>query len=336
MKRLCSALLALCVLMLAGCAKKDEPAPVVPPAPPPAVEPVPAQPEPVPPEEDDSAAVLGIHGLKVPVPKDYLDLLVIETELEAWNAHRTPLVSFAEKASVEAGKLDNHDEEWGDGFLCTVSVLDRIGFEDWLSGSGFDMGEHVFARDGENAYYLVSYPTDVRIYRAGGTNRPAEEIEGLDSWIELNDWAEALPGEIAALNGLTAYDASELFAADYTYAGEHAELGYRVPGDPMDLILLELSQPAAQGEGGVWCVERVRYVYSDYNFTDTQLVFPVALGADETAADYYARLQAECDAGQHPELLTPQGAALDYARRDAWLFGEDTSETDFEWIDSLG
>lgn len=336
MKRLCSALLALCVLMLAGCAKKDEPAPVVPPAPPPAVEPVPAQPEPEPPEEDDSVAVLGIHGLKVPVPKGYLDLLVIETELEAWNAHRTPLVSFAEKASVEAGKLDNHDEDWGDGMLCILSRLDRIGFEDWLSSSGPDMGEHLFARGGENAYYLVSYPTDVRIYRAGGTNRPAEEIEGLDSWIELNDWAEALPGEIAALNGLTAYDASELFAADYTYAGEHAELGYRVPGDPMDLILLELSQPAAQGEGGVWCVERVRYVYSDYNFTDTQLVFPVALGADETAEDYYARLQSECDAGEHPELLTPRGAALDYARHAAWLFGEDTSETDFEWIDSLG
>ena len=336
MKRKLAVLLALCAL-LAGCAKQNAASPTAPVAPAPAPAVAPPAPAQVTEEaQNDSANVSAFHGLKVPIPTEYLDLLVADAELETWNEHRTPLVSFAERASVEAGQIDHPDEDWGDGMLCILSRLDRIGFEDWLSSSGPDMGEHLFARDGENAFYLVSYPTDVRIYRAGGTNRPAEEIEGLDSWIELNDWAEALPGEIAALNGLTAYDASELFAADYTYAGEHAELGYRVPGDPMDLILLELSQPAAQGEGGVWCVERVRYVYSDYNFTDTQLVFPVALGADETAADYYARLQAECDAGQHPELLTPQGAALDYARRDAWLFGEDTSETDFEWIDSLG
>ena len=75
---------------------------------------------------------------------------------------------------------------------------------------------------------------------------------------------------------------------------------------------------------------------SDYNFTDTQLVFPVAFGVDEAAADYYARLQAECSAGEHPELLTPTGAALDYARRVTWIFGEDVSATDFERIELVG
>lgn len=334
MKRNFAALLALCAFLLAGCAKNDVEPPVAPEEPPPAVEPAPVQQ--AEPEAEDPIAVSAFHGLKVPIPKEYMDLLVIVSELETWSAHRTPLVSFAEKASVEAGKLDNHDEEWGDGFLCTVSALDRIGFEDWLSGSGMDMGERLFARGDEDTYYLISYPTDVRLYRVGGTNRPAEEIGGLENWIALCDWAETLPDEIVALNGLTAYDASELWSADYTYGGEHAELGYHVPGGPMDLILLELSQPATQGAGGVWCVERVRYVYSDYDFTDTQLVFPAALGFEETAADYYARLQSECDAGENPELLTPRGAALDYAKRSAWLFGEDVSETDFELIESLG
>lgn len=335
MKRRFAVLLALCALLLAGCSKKTEPEPVLtPPEPrPPAVEPAPAQPEP---EPEDPIAISAFHGVKVPIPREYMDLLVIDAELETWSAHRTPLVSFAEKASVEAGQLDHPGEDWGDGFLCTVSQLDRIGFEDWLSSSGPDMGENVFARDAADTYYLVSYPTDVRIYRVGGTNRPAEEIEGLDEWRALTEWAYALPQEIAALNEWEAYDASDLFEADYTYAGEHVELGYRIPGDPMDLILLELSQPAAQGAGGVWCVERVRYVYSAYDFTDTHLVFPAALGFEETAADYYARLQAECEAGEHPALLTPQGAALDYAKQAAWLFGEDVSETDFEWIEALG
>ena len=137
-------------------------------------------------------------------------------------------------------------------------------------------------------------------------------------------------------NGLTAYDASELFDADYTYGGEHVELGYRFPGEPMDLVLLSLSQPAKQGDGGVWCVERVHYVYTDYDMTDTQLVFPAALGVDQTAADYYADLQAACDAGESPELLTPTGAAVRYARSAAWLFGEDVSASDFEVVESLG
>ena len=336
MKRKLAVLLALCAL-LAGCAKQNAASPTAPVAPAPAPAVAPPAPAQVTEEaQNDSANVSAFHGLKVPIPTEYLDLLVADAELETWNEHRTPLVSFAERASVEAGQIDHPDEDWGDGMLCILSRLDHIGFEDWLSSSGPDMGEHVFARDGENAYYLVTYPTDVRIYRAGGTNRPAEEIEGLDSWVELNDWAEALPGEIVALNGLTAYDAGELFAADYTYGGEHVELGCRFPGRPMDLVILSLSQPARQGAGGVWCVERVRYVYSDYEWADTMLVFPVTLGFDEAAADCYARLQSECDAGEHPELLSPRGAALDYAKRTAWLFGEDVSATDFEIIEAVG
>ena len=64
---------------------------------------------------------------------------------------------------------------------------------------------------------------------------------------------------------------------------------------------LVLSQPAKQGEGGLWCVERVFDVFGNsyFRFPDTHLA----------AADYYAALQAECDAGKHPELLTPLGAA---------------------------
>lgn len=338
MKRILTALLALSMLLPTGCAKKTdappaespaEPAPIVEPAAPePAAEPEPPAEEPIPVSE--------FHGLKVPIPQEYLELLVIDPEPETWSAHRTPLVSFSERASVEAGQADRHDEDWGDGFLCTVSTLDRIGFEDWLSGGGSDMGEYVFARDGEETYYLISYPTDVRLYRVGGIDGTFTEIEGLDEWRMLNEWADALPDELVAANALTAYDASDLLNADYTYGGTHVELACRFPGEPMDLCVFSLSQPAKQGEGGVWCVERVQFIYSDYNFTDLQLVFPVALGFDEAAADYYARLQAECDAGEHPALLTPRGAALDYAKRSVWIFGEDISETDFELIEAVG
>ena len=327
MKRCLSVLLVLCVLLLAGCGKKSN---TPPPAEPEPTEDIASVPPPPPPVED-KVTVYTFGKLEIPVEKEYGDLLIVNTELEAWNAHRAPLISFSEKASVEAGQLDHPGEDWGDGMLCSVTRLDRIGFESFLSGDD-SPGSVVFARDGEDTYYLIDYPTDVRLYR--GDKEP--DSVSLAMWQRLNDWAQSLPEEIVTRNGLTAYDASELFNADYTYGGAHAELGCRFPGEPMDLVVLALSQPAKQGEGGVWCVERVRCVYSDYDMTDTQLVFPAALGVDRTAADYYADLQRSCDAGEDPDLLTPEGAAVRYAKSAAWLFGEDVSASDFETVESLG
>ena len=327
MKRCLSVLLVLCVLLLAGCGKKSNTPPPAEPEPTEDIASVPAPPPPV----EDKVTVYTFGKLEIPVEKEYGDLLIVNTELEAWNAHRAPLISFSEKASVEAGQLDHPGEDWGDGMLCSVTRLDRIGFESFLSGDD-SPGSVVFARDGEDTYYLIDYPTDVRLYR--GDKEPDSVSRSV--WSRLLAWAEALPDEILSRNAITAYDAHELLDADYTYPGEHIELGYRIPGEPMDLVLLALSQPVKQGEGGVWCVERVRYVYSDYDMTDTHMVFPAALGIDLTAADYYARLQQECDAGEHSELLTPQGAALGYARTAAWLFGEDVSATDFEVVEALG
>jgi hypothetical protein len=250
---------------------------------------------------------------------------------EAWSEHWQPLLSLTEKASVEDFARDHPGEDWGVGWICTLARLDRIGFEEWASGD--DTGTSLFARDDAGNYYLISRPTDVRLYRSGGE---AAEGAGLEGWNALNDWAEGLSDTLIGRNGLTAYDAHELFDYDYTYPGAHVELGCRFPGEPMDLAVLSLSQPARQGEGGVWCVERIRFVYSDYGWTETHLVFPAALGIDEAAAAYYERLQAECDAGGHDELLTPRGAAQDYARRSAWLFGEDISASDFVEIRALG
>ena len=339
MKRLFAPLLALCVL-LAGCAKTDTAPPEAPQIAEPSAVSAPraedtpsAAPAPVsetPPPADGDVTVYTVDGLEIPVPREYDALITADTDLEAWSEHWRPLISFAETASVEAGQRIHPDEDWGDGELCTLMRLDRIGFEEWLSGDS--AGAHLFARDGAEAYYLMVRPTDVRLLRED------EQYDGetMAQWTALSEWADALEEDVIGRNGLTTYDASELYEADFTYGGEHVDLGCHFPGEPMDLVILSLSQPVRQGEGGLWCVERVRFVYSEYDWTDTQLVFPAALGVEQTAADYYAQLQAECDAGGYAELLTPRGAALDYSRRVPWLFGEDVSASDCEMIESVG
>ncbi len=332
MKRYQTALLALCVLcalLLAGCGDKEPPQEVVPepPAPPVIAETPPA----AQPSAEDADVLYRVGGLDVRIPVEYKDLLIVETELEAWSEHWEPLLSLTERASAEAYERDEPGQENGMGWLCSITRLDRIGFEDWISGD--ETGTAIFAKDANDCYYVISQPTDVRFYRSGsGSNDPAE----MEQWIKLNEWAQELSNDIVTINRLTPYDASDLLEADYTYSGEHVDLGYRFPGQPMDLVVLSLSQPVKQGEGGIWCVERTREVYSDYNFTHTSLVFPAALGFDETAKDYYARLQAEADAGQNTALLTPEGAVLDYAKRVPWLFGEDVSASDFEIVEALG
>lgn len=278
---------------------------------------------------EGAVTVYVAEGLSVPVPAAYRDLLVVDEEPEAWSAHWQPLISFSERASVEAGQEDHPGENWGDGWLCTVMKLDRIGFEDWASGESADIS--LFARRGDN-YYLMTRPTDVRLYRGGDGYDEASVAQ----WNMLSDWAATLPEEIIKANGLTACSGKELLSEAYTYEGNHLLLGCRFPGEPMDLVILTLSQPATQGDSGLWCVERVSYVYSEYGWSDDRLVFPASFGIDQTAADYYAKLQSECDAGEHAELLTPRGAALDYARREAWIFGEDVSPTDFEIIEAMG
>lgn len=338
MKRLFALLLALCV-PLAGCAGTNI-APQDPATGPAANAPAakaPAAGGPAAPAhfsetpgENEGETVYVADGLEIPVPGAYDALITVDTDLEAWSEHWQPLISFAETASIEAGQLVHPGEDWGDGELCTLMRLDRIGFEEWASGDSVE-GAQLFARDDADVYYLMARPTDARFLREDGYDAAA-----MERWAALNEWVDTLEKDVIDRNGLTAYDARDLFEADFTYGGEHVDLGCHFPGEAMDFAILSLSQPVKRGEGGLWCVERVRFIYSEYDWTDMHLVFPAALGVNQTAADYYAQMQAECDAGKHAELLTPRGAALDYARRVSWVFGDDVSASDFELIESVG
>lgn len=301
--------LLLCTL-LAGCGRRQD-------APPPEA----------PPEED------GPRSLEIVLPEEYLDQLIVtwdfpdentasnwypllsdaqraaETDiLEDPDGHWVPLLSVSEKTSVEAYQAD-HGDSRGSGFLFAVAALDQVAYERHLSnyeGESFNSdGVTVFAKSG-GWYYARITPTDCRYYRSGG--KLDRESADWAQWQTLCGVGEQVCDGIIDRNSLTPFDESEFLSREFTYDGKHAYVNYYpdfiTDGDTHTYDVLVLSQPVRQGEGGIWCVERV------YDICGR--VCPYFPDAGMPAADCYAELQAACDAGEHTELLLPLGAAREF------------------------
>lgn len=293
MRRLWTLLLTLCILgALSACEGQ---------APPEAL-PAPEVPAPeVPAASDEGYTVYDCGGIEIALPTEYLDLLIVDEYAPFTSTvGQRDLLSVRERASVEAAEADFDGDGGGFGFLFSIGVTDRAGFEQLLC---FDYpGTTVFARDGEQ-YYLYTTATDVQFYRSGG--EIAAQSRDWSTWEELCAIGPEVRADTVERNGLTPFDADEVSGRPFSYEGNHAYLKYysyfTFDGDTRLYDTLVLSQPAKQGAGGVWCVERwydengSRYLW----FPDTGMA----------AADYYAQLQVECDAGSCPELLTPTGAA---------------------------
>jgi hypothetical protein len=88
-----------------------------------------------------------------------------------------------------------------------------------------------------------------------------------------------------------------------SFSGDHVLVQF--PMSTGETAQLLLSQPAAQGDAGLWCVER----WMDGN---GYVYYIAPQTADNRAAEYYTALQAQCDAGQTPELLDPLEVALTF------------------------
>ena len=124
-----------------------------------------------------------------------------------------------------------------------------------------------------------------------------DDVYGYDQMATaLTQWVEGL---FAADDAITPIDLSDTpFVDDFSYSGNHIDVTVWPYGDSDDpdapYWTLVLSQPATQGDGGIWCVERA--FYTDENGVQpTMYVLPET---DLTAAEYYAQLQAQADAGE--------------------------------------
>ena len=213
------------------------------------------------------------------------------------------LVSYRAPAYAGGGEA-----EWA-GWLLDVYRMTPGGFERTFYASD-GSGWHAAARTGD-AYYAFRIPTDVQ-----WAPEFSEELQTLQEELAVWTWEQILAEEGAEL--FTDGEVRAVRSAAFTYPGAHRWPEYypylASSGSYEGAMTLTLSQPVKQGDGGVWCVER----WSDGS--STYLWYPP--DTDLAAADYYAQLQAQADAGEADWALDPHEVALQMVRQ--WYSGNDT------------
>ena len=237
-------------------------------------------------------------GLILAIPADIAEELVVEFPGGEHQEPRFPYVYH--RASYEAGM-----EDFGDpaGFLFNLFREDQVGYEQTYLAADGGTGQVIFARDNQ-WYYGMGVPTDVQFYT--GSDEIDTSSPEYQRWEYILSQITHIQADFADRNGLTLFDASADLDRPFLWEGEHRYVACRSADGSVSLTLL-LSQPAKQGDGGIWCVEgsfENKYGVWNRELPTTQV--PVA--------EYYADLQAQVDQGHRPSLLDPVQAAMDWYR----------------------
>ena len=232
------------------------------------------------------------------LPDDLASLV----EVEEGPGDSNYLVSYHAAASGLEG------ESYG-GWLLDVYRMTPGEFEHTFYASD-SSGWYALART-EDGYYAFYGPTDVQ-----WEPEFLEEFLALQN--KLEDWVREQVLAEEGAEPFTDEDVSVVLRAPFTYPGAHRWPVYypylAISGSYKNAMRLTLSQPVKQGDGGIWCVER----WSDENAT--YLWYPQ--DKDLSAADYYAQLQAQADAGEADWALDPHEVALQMVQQ--WYSWNDT------------
>ena len=252
------------------------------------------------------------YGLTVAIPHEYIDQLVVEIEPEYEMLEDTYLISVYEKRSFEECRAE-HGEDYYAGYIFSIARYTQAQYEAFLVSDG--SGQSFFAKD-DTFYYGWFIPTDVQFYFTGSLDTESEEWK---AWEKLNEKCKDIKADFIARNQLVPYSDSEFWEKEFTYDSSHLYLTYYPYYAYQDTATAEgftweerpdtlvLSQPAAQGDKGIWCVER----WYDNNGS-IYYEFPYESG--EAAADYFAVLQKAADSGGGTTLCDPVKAALAFVQ----------------------
>ena len=251
-------------------------------------------------------------GLYVAIPNEYIEQLLVVTDSEP---EQSRLISVYEKQSYEDSRADFGKEATG-GFLFSIARYTQAQYKQFLMSDG--SGQSFFAKD-DTYYYGWFVPTDVQFYRSEGLG---PDSDAWKAWEELNERCSSIRDDFIERNHLAAYSDDEFWNKEFTYDSEHLYVTYypyyayqdtaKAQGFEWQDIAytLVLSQPATQGDTGIWCVERW---YDDDQYGYVYVYFPDADGVP--AAEYYADEQAQRDAGHKVSAFDPEQVALEFVRQ---------------------
>lgn len=236
-------------------------------------------------------------GVTIAIPNAYADQLLID-----------PVEYDDDAALIRVYQKSAYEKYEGMGFLFSIARYTEAQYEQFLVSDR--SGQSFFAKDA-TYYYGFFHATDVQApdnYEAFGALFSA-----------VGDYVKS---DMIERNGLIPYDDAEFFDKTYTYGSEHIFFTYypyyAYNGSKEEVRTLILSQPVTQGDTGIWCVERWKDQYGN--------IYPYFPNENGTPAkEYYAALQAECDAGKDTAWLDPEQAALAFARR---VFNHDAATLD--------
>lgn len=260
------------------------------------------------PENTESDIVSAEYGdLVINIPKNIMDLVTIEEGVSSDNSHMSNLFDISETASIEAGQKMHPGEDWGDGWLFGISVVDQIGFEELV---GMDIPGYTILAQNDDKYYIYTHPTDVRLMRENN-----DYSVGMEEWTMLCEWAESMKDTIIEDNDLLPVS---ILNMDYTYDSEHKYFEYK---DEWAHNIIILSQPVQQGENGIWCVERVEEYYNG-ELMYKRFIFPIAMGIEQTAHQYYVELQEKVDNGENLDALNYEKVLENFLNSAAWYYGD--------------
>ena len=251
--------------------------------------------------------------LNVAIPNEHLPELYVQTGAEL--GEEDLLITVTQKASLVAARVHGIEDSEGLGWLFSIRRYTRAEYERWLCADG--SGQQFFATDGE-WYYCKLFPTDVRFFPM--SDDPSER----ERWEYLSEgFVSSVCDDFISRNDLEPFDGSAFFEQEFTYEGEHRYMNfypyYAVNGSKDEAVLLVLSQPAKQGEDGIWCVERM----IDTTYGNIYPWFPdTGLPADE----HYAKLQREYEAGTR-DYIDPLHAAHLFINESNYFGGGAVAES---------
>ena len=260
-----------------------------------------------------NAAVYDANGYKLGIPKEYADQVLVFTDPPDDGALGKTLVRVSGKQSYEASGKNGVAHG---GFLFAFERFTQGEYEQFLSQPDWS-GMSIFAKD-DQYYYCCGTATDMQFFPSTGTQLDENSAE-YKQWLKLMDLIKPIEQDFIARNKLTVFSDNDVRSQPYTYDSKHLEIKYypyySINGSKDEYMRFVLSQPATQGDGGIWCVERfydekgLQYLwYPDLRYYEA--VTGEKAGSETfTAADCYAAMQTLSDSGKDKSFLDPLSVA---------------------------